>query len=451
MNCQYYFLKLVLKNELEYLIMHDIKMIREQSIYFDSQLKKRNSNISSNDILKIDKNIREVLSELQFLQEKRNLVSKNIGLMIKKGESVIESQNEVKGIKEKISILEKQLKQKEYMLKEILTNIPNILEDDVPYGISQDSNIIIKNWGDIPKFDFKAKDHVDLTKNQNLDFELGSKITGSRFVFIRNDLAFLERALINFMLDINVSKFNREEISPPYIVNSSSLFGTGQLPKFEDDLFKLDMGKWLIPTSEVPLTNIVREKILDENDLPLNYVAYSPCFRSEAGAAGKDTRGMIRQHQFSKVEMVSIVKPEHSEEKLQEMTSHAEFVLKQLKLPYRVLLLCSGDTGFSAKKTYDIEVWLPGQNQGFGEYREISSCSNCGDFQSRRMNARYRSKKNKVLHFCHTLNGSCLAIGRTMIAILENYQDFQGNILIPDALQPYMNNKKIINLKNEKN
>ena len=279
------------------------------------------------------------------------------------------------------------------MLKEILTNIPNILEDDVPYGISQESNIIIKNWGDIPKFDFKAKDHVDLTKNQNLDFELGSKITGSRFVFIRNDLAFLERALINFMLDINVSKFNREEISPPYIVNSSSLFGTGQLPKFEDDLFKLDMGKWLIPTSEVPLTNIVREKILDENDLPLNYVAYSPCFRSEAGAAGKDTRGMIRQHQFSKVEMVSIVKPEHSEEKLQEMTSHAEFVLKQLKLPYRVLLLCSGDTGFSAKKTYDIEVWLPGQNQGFGEYREISSCSNCGDFQSRRMNARYRSKK----------------------------------------------------------
>ena len=226
MNCQYCFLKLVLKNELEYLIMHDIKMIREESIYFDSSAKKRNSNISSNDILKIDKNIREVLSELQFLQEK-NLVSKNIGLMIKKGESVIESQNEVKGIKEK-SILEKQLK-KEYMLKEILTNIPNILEDDVPYGISQDSNIKIKNWGDIPKFDFKAKDHVDLTKNQNLDFELGSKITGSRFVFIRNDLAFLERALINFMLDINVSKFNREEISPPYIVNSSSLFGTGQL------------------------------------------------------------------------------------------------------------------------------------------------------------------------------------------------------------------------------
>ena len=325
--------------------------------------------------------------------------------------------------------------------------MPNILDDDVPNGVNENDNKVIRSWGKKPKFSFVPKDHVDLTINDKLNFELGAKISGSRFVVIKNDLALLERALINFMLDINTIKFKREEISPPYIVNSKSLFGTGQLPKFKDDLFETDQDKWLIPTSEVPLTNIVRDEILNDYELPLNFVAYSPCFRSEAGAAGKDTRGMIRQHQFSKIEMVSIVHPKDSDTKLEEMTNHAEFILKELNLPYRVVLLCSGDTGFSSKKTYDIEVWLPGQNNSLGQYREISSCSNCGDFQSRRMNARFREKENKSLNFLHTLNGSCLAVGRTMIAIIENYQDEQGNIIIPEVLRPYMQNKQKINLK----
>ena len=425
--------------------MHDLKLIRDNPQYFDLQMKNRNMENVSQEILKIDKKNRELIANLQTFQEKRNLLSKEIGMLMRDGKDATETQDKVKSLKDEISLADQKIKENDIYLKNTLMNLPNILDNDVPTGFDEESNKIIRTWGNKKKFQFICKDHVDLTKNNKLDFELGSKISGSRFVLIKQDLALLERALINFMLDINVQKFGREEISPPYLVNSKSLYGTGQLPKFEDDLFKSSNDKWMIPTSEVPLTNIVRDEILMEEELPLNYVAYSPCFRSEAGAAGKDTRGMIRQHQFTKVEMVSIVEPKDSENKLEEMTNHAEFILKELKLPYRVLLLCSGDTGFSSKKTYDIEVWLPGQNDGLGQYREISSCSSCGDFQARRMNARFRSKDTKSLNFIHTLNGSCLAIGRTMIAIIENYQDADGNVIIPDVLKPYMKNKtKII-------
>ncbi len=424
--------------------MHDIKLIRDNPDYFDFQMKIRNIHFNSLDFLNIDIANRKLISNLQDLQEKRNSLSKKIGLLIKQGKDASEIQESVKDLKEQISNSDQQIKKNEIELNNILSNLPNILDETVPEGLSEKNNKFLRKWGSKPKFSFKPKDHVDLTKNDKLDFNLGSKISGSRFLIIRNDLALLERALINFMLDINTNKFGREEISPPYLVNSDSLYGTGQLPKFEDDLFKSNNNKWMIPTSEVPLTNIARDEILTQNQLPLNFVAYSPCFRSEAGAAGKDTKGMIRQHQFSKVEMVSIVEPKDSENKLEEMTNHAEFILQELNLPYQVILLCSGDTGFSSKKTYDIEVWLPGQNDGLGEYREISSCSNCGDFQSRRMNARYRSISTKKIDFVHTLNGSCLAIGRTMIAIIENYQDIEGNIIVPKVLLPYMQNKNKI-------
>ena len=427
--------------------MHDIKFIRDNPKIFDKKMNNRNVEISSENILKIDKKNRELISSLQIFQEERNLLSKQIGTLIKDGKDAAKVQEGVKKLKDQISLANEKIKENENKLRDILINLPNILDDDVPNGVNENDNKVIRSWGGKPKFSFVPKDHVDLTINDKLNFELGAKISGSRFVVIKNDLALLERALINFMLDINTIKFEREEISPPYIVNSKSLFGTGQLPKFKDDLFETDQDKWLIPTSEVPLTNIVRDEILNDYELPLNFVAYSPCFRSEAGAAGKDTRGMIRQHQFSKIEMVSIVHPKDSDTKLEEMTNHAEFILKELNLPYRVVLLCSGDTGFSSKKTYDIEVWLPGQNNSLGQYREISSCSNCGDFQSRRMNARFREKENKSLNFLHTLNGSCLAVGRTMIAIIENYQDQNGDIIIPEVLRPYMQNKQKINLK----
>tara|TARA_B100001057_G_C22815450_1_gene937219 strand:+ start:615 stop:1898 length:1284 start_codon:yes stop_codon:yes gene_type:complete len=427
--------------------MHDIKFIRDNPKKFDEKMKNRNVNISSELILKIDKKNRELISNLQMFQEERNLLSKQIGILIKDNKDAFNVQNSVKKLKDQISLSEEKIKESENKLRDILINLPNILDDDVPNGATEDDNKVIRSWGEKTKFSFVPKDHVDLSKNNKLNFELGAKISGSRFVVIKNDLALMERALINFMLDTNIIKFGREEISPPYIVNSKSLFGTGQLPKFKDDLFETQQDKWLIPTSEVPLTNIVRDEILNDFVLPLNFIAYSPCFRSEAGAAGKDTRGMIRQHQFSKIEMVSIVHPKDSDAKLEEMTNHAEFILKELNLPYRVVLLCSGDTGFSSKKTYDIEVWLPGQNNSSGQYREISSCSNCGDFQSRRMNARFREKENKSLNYMHTLNGSCLAVGRTMIAIIENYQDQHGDVIIPEVLRPYMQNKQRIKLK----
>ncbi len=425
--------------------MHDIKFIRNDPTNFDKLMVNRNIDPISNEIIQLDKEIRSLKTKSQEVQEKRNLLSKNIGLILKEKKDPKIIQNEVKNLKIELMNYDNSIKEKVSNLDGILKCLPNILDKDVPIGNSDLDNKFVRDWGKIPEFNFHPKDHVELgEKNNQIDFKTAGKISGSRFVIMRGEAALLERALISFMLDVNINEFGHEEIMPPYLVNSGSLTGTGQLPKFSNDLFKTSNDKWLIPTSEVPLTNIVSNEILEEKDLPLNFVAYSPCFRSEAGAAGKDTRGMIRQHQFSKVEMVSIVKPDQSENELQRITNCAELILQKLNLPYRVMILCSGDTGFSSKKTYDIEVWLPGQNNGKGEYREISSCSNCSDFQSRRMNARYREKLTKNINYLHTLNGSCLAVGRTMIALMENYQNLDGSISIPEVLLPYMNGKQKI-------
>ena len=428
--------------------MHDIKSIRNNPKKFDQTLKDRNLKPVSEKVLKLDAEIRKFKTKLQEVQEHRNLKSRKIGLLIKENKDPISFQNEVKELKNKLTLLEENIRNAELDLNKILMSLPNILDEDVPIGFSEDENKLVKKWGKIKNFGFIPQDHVKLgERNNEMDFKTGAKLSGSRFVLMRNDLALLERSLITFMLDINIKEFGHQEISPPYLVNSSALTGTGQLPKFSEDLFETNDGKWLIPTSEVPLTNIVSNEILKEQDLPFNFVSYSPCFRSEAGAAGKDTRGMIRQHQFSKVEMVSIVNPKKSNLELDRMTKCAELILQKLELPYRVIILCSGDTGFSSKKTYDIEVWLPGQNDGKGEYREISSCSNCGDFQSRRMNSRFREKDTKDIKFVHTLNGSCLAVGRTMIALIENYQNEDGSVEVPKILQPYMHGKQKILLK----
>ena len=428
--------------------MHDIKSIRNNPKKFDQTLKDRNLKPVSEKVLKLDAEIRKFKTKLQEVQEHRNLKSRKIGLLIKENKDPISLQNEVKELKNKLTLLEENIRNAELDLNKILMSLPNILDEDVPIGFSEDENKLVKKWGKIKNFGFIPQDHVKLgERNNEMDFKTGAKLSGSRFVLMRNDLALLERSLITFMLDTNIKEFGHQEISPPYLVNSAALTGTGQLPKFSEDLFETNDGKWLIPTSEVPLTNIVSNEILKEQDLPFNFVSYSPCFRSEAGAAGKDTRGMIRQHQFSKVEMVSIVNPKKSNLELERMTKCAELILQKLELPYRVIILCSGDTGFSSKKTYDIEVWLPGQNDGKGEYREISSCSNCGDFQSRRMNSRFREKETKDIKFVHTLNGSCLAVGRTMIALIENYQNEDGSVEVPKILQPYMHGKQKILLK----
>ena len=428
--------------------MHDIKSIRNNPKKFDQTLKDRNLKPVSEKVLKLDSEIRKSKTKLQEVQENRNLKSRKIGLLIKENKDPISLQNEVKELKNKLTLLEENIRNAELDLNKILMSLPNILDEDVPIGFSEDENKLVKKWGKIKNFGFVPQDHVKLgERNNEMDFKTGAKLSGSRFVLMRNDLALLERSLITFMLDTNIKEFGHQEISPPYLVNSAALTGTGQLPKFSEDLFETNDGKWLIPTSEVPLTNIVSNEILKEQDLPFNFVSYSPCFRSEAGAAGKDTRGMIRQHQFSKVEMVSIVNPKKSNLELERMTKCAELILQKLELPYRVIILCSGDTGFSSKKTYDIEVWLPGQNDGKGEYREISSCSNCGDFQSRRMNSRFREKETKDIKFVHTLNGSCLAVGRTMIALIENYQNEDGSVEVPKILQPYMHGKQKILLK----
>jgi seryl-tRNA synthetase len=322
-----------------------------------------------------------------------------------------------------------------------------VLDNEVPRGLTENENVEIKKSKNVVKFKFKAKDHVELGEALGgMDFASAAKVSGSRFVFLKNSLARLERARANFMLDHQINKYGYTEISPPLIVNDQALYGTGQLPKFSDQQFKTTDGFWLIPTSEVPLTNLVADKVLDEEQLPLRYTAYTPCFRSEAGASGKDTRGMIRVHQFGKVEMVSITNPDNSSSEHERMTECAEDILSLLELPYRTVLLCSGDTGFSANKTYDIEVWLPGQENGTGKYREISSCSTCGSFQARRMRARFRRKDSKRIEFVHTLNGSGLAVGRTVIALLENHQQENGSISIPSVLQPYMNGVEIISI-----
>ncbi len=414
--------------------MHDIKFIRENPAAFDAGMKKRGLPPQSPAILKLDEEKRKLQTELQELQSKRNGFAKAIGQAKAKGEDASAIMAESKAVNDRIAALETSVNE-EGELTKLLSTLPNIPADDVPVGKDEKDNIVLREHGKKPEFTFKPKEHFELGEKLGLmDFERAAKMSGSRFVILKGQLARLERALANFMLDIHTKEYGFTEILPPLLVKSNALYGTGQLPKFEVDLFKTTTDHYLIPTSEVALCNIVADEILNEADLPLRFTAYTPCFRSEAGSAGKDTRGMIRQHQFTKVELVSITHPDKSAEEHERITNCAEEILKRLGLHYRVLMLCTGDTGFGMKKTYDLEVWLPGQNA----YREISSCSIAGDFQARRMKTRYKGKDSKNTQFVHTLNGSGIAIGRTIVAILENYQQEDGSITIPEALRPYM-------------
>jgi len=427
--------------------MHNIKYIRNNPKQFEKLMKRRGISLNSSEILDIDNDIRSYQTKMQILQEKRNKASKDIGILISQGADISSLKKNISDYKSDLTVMDEKVKDLNLKLNNLLIELPNSLEDDVPEGKSEEENQFIKAWGEKPQFSFNPLDHVEIGEKLNqMDFKRGVKISGSRFVLLRGQLALLERALSTFMIETHLNDNEFEEISPPFIVKEHALFGTGQLPKFSDDLFHTTDNRWLIPTAEVPLTNIVSNEIIDKNNLPLRFVANTPCFRSEAGAAGSDTRGMIRQHQFSKVEMVFVTHPTKSNEELEYLVSCAEKILQKLKLPYRVMMLCSGDVGFSAKKTYDLEVWLPGQNSGQGLYREISSCSNCGDFQARRMNAKFKDKVSNEIDFLHTLNGSGLAVGRTMIAILENYQQRDGSVVIPDALLPYMRGLKKIEM-----
>ena len=412
--------------------MHNIKDIRDNLDNFKKLISKRNVKVETNNISELDKQNRTLIQNKELLEKEKKDISK------KKDQNLFEKSKEISKKIEKISSDQSQVK---FKLDEILSSIPNIPLDDVPEGKDENSNLEIEKSGEIKNFDFKPKSHIDLGDNlKMLDFDLASKTSGSRFVFVTKKLAMLERALSNFMIDTHVNKNNYLEISPPLIANENTMYGTGQLPKFENDQFELMLEdkndrKFLIPTAEVILTNMVKDQILDIKDLPLRFVASTPCFRKEAGSYGKDTKGMIRQHQFYKVELVSIVEPIHCIEELERMTNCATDILDQLKLPYRKVLLCTGDMGFSAEKTYDIEVWIPSEKK----YREISSCSSCGSFQARRMKARYKNSK-KETNFVGTLNGSGLAVGRTLIAVIENYQQADGSIIIPEVLKPYMKN-----------
>ena len=416
--------------------MHNIKDIRDNIDNFEKSLLKRNIKIEKANIGNLDKENRKLIQDKELLEKEKKNISKT------KDQNLFEKSKEISKKIEKLSRDQSEIKIK---LDTILSSLPNIPLDDVPVGKDENSNVEIKKFGEIKKFDFKPKSHFELGNDLNmLDFDLATKTTGSRFVFVKNQLALLERALSNFMLDTHINKNNYLEISPPLIANEDSMYGTGQLPKFENDQFELVLDdkndrKFLIPTAEVILTNMVKDKILQVKDLPLRFVASTPCFRKEAGSYGKDTKGMIRQHQFYKVELVSIVEPNNCNDELERMTNCATNILDLLKLPYRKMLLCTGDMGFSAEKTYDIEVWIPSENK----YREISSCSSCSSFQARRMKARYKNSKNET-NFVGTLNGSGLAIGRTLIAILENYQQSDGSIKVPDVLKPYMNNMEKI-------
>ena len=413
--------------------MHDLNFIRENANLFDELLKKRFLEPQSKNILELDSKKRDLLTQSQEMRSERKNLSSSFSKLDENEKSKL--QQKVQQIKSDIDTLEKELSIIETQLKGILSSIPNLPHQDVPVGEDEEANQIVKTVGEIPKFDFTPKPHFELGENLNmLDFEQAGKVSGTRFVYLKNHLAKLERAIANFMLDKHTTEFGYTEIIPPNMVRDAAAYGTGQLPKFSEDLFKTNTDHWLIPTAEVPLTNLVLETILQEDQLPQRLTAWTPCYRSEAGAAGRDTRGMIRQHQFSKVELVSITKEEDSEEELERMLNCATSILDDLHISYQVVLLSSGDMGFSAEKTYDIEVWLPGE----GKYREISSCSNCRSFQARRMNARYKS--NDQNKFVHTLNGSGLAVGRTLIAVLENYQNSDGSISIPEALMPYMGN-----------
>ena len=417
--------------------MIDINLLREDSKAIANLLKERGFDLDIKKYESLEKDRKVIQVKTQELQGQRNQFSKNIGIEKGKGNDASDLMSQVNIIAETLKELESQLVIIQTSLNQFLLNIPNIPHDSVPNGSSEKDNLIVKEFGKPQNFSFEIKDHVDVGLNHGLDFELGSKISGARFVVMKGGIAKLHRAIGQMMLDVQTQEHDYEECYTPYLVNEESLIGTGQLPKFSEDLFKTSKGDddslYLIPTGEVPLTNFVRDRVIEESDLPLKFTAHTPCFRSEAGSYGKDTRGMIRQHQFDKVEMVQISHPDSSYKVLDEMVVHAENILQKLELSYRVVSLCKGDMGFGAAKTFDIEVWLPSQNT----YREISSISNCEDFQARRLKARYKDAdgKNK---FLHTLNGSGLAVGRTLVAILENYQQENGDIIIPKALVSYM-------------
>jgi seryl-tRNA synthetase len=422
--------------------MLDLKWIRDNPDALDVALARRGADPVAASVVELDKRHRGVKTELQTLQSRRNDISKQIGGVKAKGGDAQSLMDEVAAIKEKMSALEAEERRLAEAMREMLLVVPNVPHDAVPDGLDESGNVEVRRWGTQPLFQFPIKDHSDLgTALGSMDFEQAAVMSGARFVVLKGQLARLERAIAQFMLEIHTGENGYTEVNPPLLVHDAALIGTGQLPKFADEQFRTTTGHWLIPTAEVSLTNLVAEKILGGTELPLRFTAFTPCFRSEAGAAGKDTKGMIRNHQFEKVELVSIVVPEESEAELERMTSCAEGILQKLELSYRVMQLCAGDMGFGANRTYDLEVWLPSQ----GAYCEISSCSNTGDFQARRMNARFRpAGETKGAHFVHTLNGSGLAVGRTLVAIVENYQKGNGTIGVPDVLKSYMGGLDVI-------
>jgi seryl-tRNA synthetase len=414
--------------------MLDIKLLRSDLEGVQAALAQRHGAIDLEVILAADTERRGLIYEMEQLRAEQNTASQEIGLRKRAKEDASEAIAAMKAIKDKIASLEEQVRNVDDRLNDLMLTLPNLPDESVPEGKGEEDNRLERQWGDVPSFDFEPKDHVALGESLGiLDFECAAKIAGSRFCVSKGPAAQLERALINFMLDIHTEEHGYTEVLPPFMTNSDSMQGTGQLPKFAEDLFKLEgTDYWLIPTAEVPITNIHRGEILPAEALPIHYAAYTPCFRSEAGSYGKDTRGMIRQHQFNKVEMVKFTAPEDSWEELKKLTANAETILQRLGLPYQVVTLSTGDLGFSAAKTYDLEVWLPGQNA----YREISSCSNFTDFQARRANIRF--KRGKKPEFVHTINGSGLAVGRTLVAVLENYQQADGSVIVPEALRSYM-------------
>jgi len=416
--------------------MLDLKFIRENLEVVKNKLSQRNLEIDLDRIIEIDQRRREIIQEVETLRNERNTVSEIIAAAKKEKKDASIEISRMKEVSQKIKELDTRREEIEATLRDLLLRIPNIPDETVKEGKDPSDNVEIKRWGESPQFDFEPKPHWEIGEKLGiLDFERGAKITGARFTLLKGAGALMERALINFMLDLHTREHTYQEVFPPILVNRTSMTGTGQLPKFEEDLFRLvDPDYFLIPTAEVPVTNIHQEEIIEGDKLPLYYTAYTPCFRKEAGAYGKDTRGIIRQHQFNKVELVKFTTPETSYQELEALLNNAEEVLKRLKLHYRVVSLCTGDLGFSAAKTYDIEVWLPSQK----DYKEISSCSNFTDFQARRANIRYRSEPKAKPQFVHTLNGSGLAIGRTSVAIIENYQQKDGSVLVPEVLRPYM-------------
>ncbi|AZS13113.1 serine--tRNA ligase [Paenibacillus lutimineralis] len=426
--------------------MLDVKILRNDYARVEQALQNRGKSLEMiSGFLPLDEKRRELLQESESLKNRRNTVSAEVAQRKKNKEDADDLIAEMREVGDRIKALDEEVRELEVKIDNLTMSIPNIPHSSVPIGATEDDNVEVRRIGEPRSFDFEPKAHWDIATDLDiLDFEAGAKVTGSRFTFYKGLGARLERALINFMMDLHSNEHGYVEMLPPYIVNRDSLYGTGQLPKFEEDVFKLtEEGYYLIPTAEVPVTNYHREEILNSEDLPKKYVAYSSCFRSEAGASGRDTRGLIRQHQFNKVEMIKVVHPETSYDELEQMTANAERVLQLLNLPYRVLALCTADLGFTAAKTYDLEVWLPQSNM----YREISSCSNVEDFQARRANIRFRPEPKAKPEFVHTLNGSGLAVGRTVAAILENYQQEDGSVVIPEVLRPYMGGVEKITTK----